>query len=145
MRADVNERAAARKTRATRWDVLGVVALGGALGSLLRWGATLVLPNAAEFPWSTLAVNTAGCFAIGVLMFVIIELVTAHRLVRPFLGVGLLGGLTTFSTYVADAVKLVAAGRAGLALAYLLITALAALTAVVAGLAAARTVARSGE
>lgn len=129
---------------AARWDVLGVVAAGGAIGSLLRYAATLVLPNAASFPWSTLLVNIVGCFVIGVLMFVITEVVTAHRLVRPFVGVGILGGLTTFSTYVTDAVKLVAAGRPGLALSYLVITALASLAAVVAGLATARAFARIG-
>ncbi|CAM06397.1 CrcB protein [Saccharopolyspora erythraea NRRL 2338] len=116
------------------WDVLGAVALGGALGSLLRYGAGLAWPG----PWSTLSVNVVGCFAIGVLMFVITEVVSTHRLVRPFLGVGVLGGFTTFSTYVADAVHLVVDHRPGLALVYLGATVVAALAAVVAGVVFAR-------
>ncbi|QUH05546.1 CrcB family protein [Saccharopolyspora erythraea] len=116
------------------WDVLGAVALGGSLGSLLRHGAGLVWPG----PWSTLIVNVVGCFAIGVLMFVITEVASAHRLVRPFVGVGVLGGFTTFSTYVADAVHLVVEHRPGLALVYLGGTLVTALAAVVAGVLLAR-------
>ena len=43
-------------------------------------------------------VNTSGCLLIGVLMVLIVEARQGHRLVRPFLGVGVLGGYTTFST-----------------------------------------------
>ncbi|MDA3630336.1 CrcB family protein [Saccharopolyspora oryzae] len=120
-------------------DVLAVVAAGGALGSLLRYGAYLTWPG----PFSTFLVNVIGCVAIGVLMFVITELVTAHRLVRPFLGVGVLGGFTTFSTYVADAVHLVAGGQPAFALVYLAGTVLSCLLAVAVGLLAARSAARA--
>ncbi|GAA2815898.1 CrcB family protein [Saccharopolyspora taberi] len=128
--------AEARPRRRARvpWDLLGAVAVGGSIGSLLRHGASLLWPG----PWSTLLVNAVGCVAIGVLMHVITEVVSTHRLVRPFLGVGVLGGFTTFSTYVADAIRLVAGHRPGLALAYLLGTVLVALAAVVAGVALAR-------
>ncbi|MEU5852973.1 fluoride efflux transporter FluC [Saccharopolyspora shandongensis] len=120
------------------WDVYAVVAVGGTLGSLLRYGAFLAWPG----PWSTFLVNVIGCVAIGVLMHVITELVVAHRLVRPFLGVGVLGGFTTFSTYVADAVHLVFEHQPALALAYLAGTVLCCLLAVLVGVLAARSVAR---
>ncbi|WP_188990230.1 fluoride efflux transporter FluC [Saccharopolyspora thermophila] len=121
------------------WDVLAVVAVGGAIGSLLRYGAALAWPG----PWSTLLVNVVGCLAVGALMHVITELVTTHRLVRPFVGVGVLGGFTTFSTYVADAVHLVFDHRPALALAYLVGTVVACLAAVVAGMVAARVASRA--
>lgn len=136
--------ASAPRTRKRRpgaaWDVLGVVALGGAIGSLLRYGASVMWPT-VTFPWATLLVNIIGCFAIGGLMFVIIE-IGAHRLARPFLGVGVLGGFTTFSTYVTDAARLVLAGHIVLAALYLAGTIFAALVAVMAGLLGARALAR---
>ncbi|MBO0868641.1 MAG: CrcB family protein, partial [Micromonosporaceae bacterium] len=60
------------------------------------------------------------------------------RLLRPFLGTGLLGGYTTFSTYVVDTQRLVAAGAAGTALAYLLGTVVAALAATYLGVVLTR-------
>jgi fluoride exporter len=57
------------------------------------------LPDASQgFPFDTSVVNVSGCLLIGVLMVSIVEVRRPHRLVRPFLGVGLLGGYTTFST-----------------------------------------------
>jgi CrcB protein len=58
--------------------------------------------------------------------------------VRPFLGVGVLGGYTTFSTYAVQTHSLLRAHRPGLALAYLLGTLLAAMVGVAVGVAAAR-------
>ncbi|WP_261988702.1 fluoride efflux transporter FluC, partial [Streptomyces sp. wa22] len=55
------------------------------------------------FPWAVFAVNVTGCALIGVLMVLLAERGTVtHPLVRPFLGVGVLGGFTTFSTYAAS-------------------------------------------
>jgi CrcB protein len=82
------------------------------------------------FPWTTLWVNIAGCAVIGVFMVIITEVRTAHPLVRPFFGTGVLGGFTTFSTYAVDIRRLLDAGQAGPGLAYLVATPLAALTAV---------------
>ncbi|ARF59732.1 chromosome condensation protein CrcB [Streptomyces gilvosporeus] len=111
--------------------MIGVVAAGGAIGAVARYGATLLWPTAAgAFPWTILAVNVVGCALMGVLMVLITELFSPHRLVRPFLGTGILGGFTTFSTYAVDIQQLVDARRAPLALAYLAGTLLAALAAV---------------
>nr|WP_024126993.1 fluoride efflux transporter CrcB [Streptomyces sp. F8]AHE39714.1 CrcB protein [Streptomyces sp. F8] len=111
--------------------VVAVVAVGGAIGALARYAASLIWPTAVGgFPWTTLAVNAAGCAVIGVFMVVITDVWAAHRLVRPFFGTGVLGGFTTFSTYAVDIQRLVAGGRAGAGLAYLGLTLLAALAAV---------------
>jgi CrcB protein len=114
-----------------RLDVLAVVAAGGVVGAEARYGAGLLLPHPPDaFPWSTLLVNALGCLLIGVLMVVLTETTAPHRLVRPFLGVGVLGGFTTFSTYAVDVQRLLVAHRAGPALAYLAGTMVAALVAV---------------
>ncbi|MFJ6786123.1 fluoride efflux transporter FluC [Streptomyces angustmyceticus] len=124
-----------RGRRAAPWHgqggVIGVVAAGGAIGATARYGAGLLWPTASgAFPWTTLTVNAVGCALMGVLMVVITEVRAAHRLVRPFLGTGVLGGFTTFSTYAVDIQRLVGGGRPAAALAYLAGTVLVALAAV---------------
>ncbi|WP_371097023.1 fluoride efflux transporter CrcB [Streptomyces sanglieri] len=112
-------------------SVVAVVALGGAIGATARYGAALLWPTApGGFPWTTLVVNAVGCAVIGVLMVVISEAWTAHRLVRPFFGTGVLGGFTTFSTYAVDIQHLLDGGRVRAGLVYLGLTLLAALAAV---------------
>jgi CrcB protein len=128
-----------------RAAVVGVVAVGGVAGSCLRYGAALVWPTRPDgFPWTTLGVNLTGCAAMGVLMAVITALPAVHPLARPFLGTGVLGGFTTFSTYAVDGRRLLAAGETGLAVAYLLATVAAALVAVAAGTLLTRLALRAG-
>ncbi|MEU2668882.1 CrcB family protein [Streptomyces sp. NPDC007164] len=112
-------------------SVVAVVALGGAIGATARYGAALLWPTApGGFPWTTLVVNAVGCAVIGVFMVVISEAWTAHRLVRPFFGTGVLGGFTTFSTYAVDIQRLLDGGRVRAGLGYLGLTLFAALAAV---------------
>lgn len=114
--------------------VLAAMSAGGALGALARYGISVaILTPTGGFPWATFLVNVTGCFLIGVLMVTITELVSPHPLVRPFLGVGVLGGYTTFSTSMVEVQRLVAAGAAGTGLLYVAGTALAALTAAYLG------------
>ncbi|MEV8588139.1 fluoride efflux transporter CrcB [Streptomyces sp. NPDC051180] len=122
--------------------VVGAVAVGGALGASARYGAALLWPTPAHaFPWTTFTVNMAGCAALGVLMVLVAEAATApHPLVRPFLGTGFCGGFTTFSTYTLDTQRLLAAGDPTRGLLYLAGTAVTALAAVWAGVAATRAV-----
>lgn len=123
--------------------VVGAVAAGGVLGAEARFGLGIALPHGAGgWPWSTLLINVSGCLLIGVLMVTIMELTSPHRLIRPFLGVGVLGGYTTFSTYSVEFLQLLDTGRAGAALAYLVLTPLATLAAVWAGAAATRAAGR---
>ena len=95
---------------------------------------------AGAFPWSTFLINVVGCFLIGVLMVIVIHAIPAQTLVRPFVGVGVLGGFTTFSTYAVETVRLLDAGSAAIGVAYLFGTLLAAMTAVYAGTAGTRQV-----
>lgn len=119
--------------------VLFAIAAGGALGAEARYGIGVALPHTpSSFPWSTLLINAVGCFLIGVLMVLITEVLSAPRLLRPFLGVGVLGGFTTFSTYAVDAHRLLLAGRPDLALAYVAGTLAAAMAAVWTGTNATR-------
>jgi CrcB protein len=127
----------------TRRDILLAIAAGGALGAAARWGLAYSLPHARdEFPWSTLLANVAGCFAIGVLMVIVVERRPDSRLVRPFFGTGLLAGFTTFSTYAVDTRNLLATGRPALAAAYVLGTLALGLLAVVVALRATEQVLR---
>jgi CrcB protein len=87
---------------------------------------------------ATWLTNVSGCFLIGVLMVVLTELTSPHRLVRPFLGVGLLGGYTTFSTAMVDVQQLAEAGHEGEALGYLVATLAAAVLAAFLGTRLAR-------
>lgn len=121
--------------------VLIVVAVGGGLGAEARFGVSRLLPTRpGQFPWGTFLTNVVGCFAIGVLMVLITEVWTGHRLVRPFLGVGFLGGFTTFSTYAVETRNLLEPGSVYLAFGYLAGTLIAAVLAVLAAVTLTRTV-----
>ncbi|MBQ1020580.1 CrcB family protein [Micromonospora sp. D93] len=111
--------------------ILATIAAGGMLGALARAGLQHVAPHPPTgFPWATFSINTSGCLLIGVLMAVLGHLDGGHPLARPFLGVGVLGGFTTFSAYAVDVQQAIVAGAPGTALAYLAATVLGALVAV---------------
>ena len=111
------------------WSVVGAVAVGGALGAVVRYAVTLGFPDvSASFPWTIFTINVLGCFLLALLPSV--EYVRRHPLLPPLLGTGVLGGFTTLSTYSEQSRALVAAGRTGLAATYVLGTLVAALLAV---------------
>jgi CrcB protein len=125
-----------------RVSILTAIAAGGALGALARHVVGEALPTApGAFPWGTFLINVSGCLLIGILMAVLGLLPAPHRLARPFLGVGILGGFTTFSTYAVQSHELVRLGHPAVALAYLGGTVPAALLAVVGGVFLVRRVA----
>jgi CrcB protein len=114
-------------------QVLGVIAVGGGLGALTRYGLAQAMPvHSGQFPWATFVTNVTGCFLIGVLMVLVPQ---AHRLVRPFFGVGVLGGFTTFSTYAVEFDNLLRAGHVVLGFAYLAGTLASAMISVLLGVA----------
>jgi fluoride exporter len=117
------------------------VAVGGVLGAEARYllGVAFASPP-GTWPWTTFWINVTGCLLIGVLYTVLTELTTPHPLLRPLLGVGVLGGYTTFSTFSVETVGLVDAGRPGLALAYALATPVAAVLACAVGVGVTRRV-----
>jgi CrcB protein len=115
--------------------VLAAVATGGALGALARWGVAQALPHDGDrFPWSTFTVNVVGCFLIGIVMVLVVERWSHRPLARPFLGTGVLGGFTTFSTYAVDTRGLLAAGQPAVAASYVVGTLVLGLLAVAAAL-----------
>jgi CrcB protein len=119
--------------------IVVAVAAGGVLGALARYGLTVAYPHPRDgFPWATFDINVSGCLLIGVLVVLVTEGFTAHPLTRPFLGTGVLGGYTTFSTAMVDTQHLWSAGAAGTGLAYLFGTLVAALGAAWLGVLAAR-------
>lgn len=74
-------------------------------GSLARYGLAEAIPHGpASFPWATFVTNVLGCLAIGILFARLTP--RSHPLLRPFLGTGILGGFTTFSTFAVDTQKL---------------------------------------
>jgi fluoride exporter len=133
--------AAQRRTRALDPAVLAVIALGGVAGTEARFALERWLPAGhGDWPLTTFAINLGGSFLLGALMVVLTELTAAHPLLRPFLGVGVLGGFTTFSTAMVEVPQLLGAGRPALALAYLMGSAIGALLAAALGVALARAV-----
>ncbi|ASU81971.1 fluoride efflux transporter CrcB [Nocardiopsis gilva YIM 90087] len=130
--------------REAPWAVPAAIALGGALGAAARYGIGVLLPHApGEFALSTLLINVSGCLLIGFLMVVVTDVRPELRLARPFFGVGMLGGYTTFSTYIVDVQQMLNAGAAGPALLYLGGTLIGAMAAVWAGIALAERVFRA--
>jgi CrcB protein len=123
----------------THRSVVPVIALGGMVGAAARHGLELAWPAATgAVPWATLVTNVSGCLLIGLLMVHVVEGGRAHPLLRPFVGVGVLGGYTTFSTYAVQTQDLLAGGHGLVALAYLFGTLASAIVAVVLGVVAAR-------
>jgi CrcB protein len=119
--------------------------VGGGLGAMARFALSgQVLRHAGEgFPWGTLAVNWAGCLAIGAAA-VAFDAWPGHPAnLRLFAVAGVLGGFTTFSAFGLEAWELVADGVTGPALLYVGASVAGGIGAVVAGAALARWVAAS--
>ncbi|KTQ85580.1 camphor resistance protein CrcB [Aureimonas ureilytica] len=120
-----------------------LVALGGGLGSVLRYGAGLAAARwlGTAFPFGTLFVNVTGSFAMGVLVeFLARRYGGADANLRLLLATGVLGGYTTFSSFSLDFATLAERGELATAFVYLAVTILAGLGALFAGLALARQV-----
>ena len=124
---------------ASELPVVAVVAVGGMIGALLRYQVGLTLPTGVgKIPWTTVGINVLGSVALGALVVLVTERRPVHRLVRPFLGTGVLGGFTTFSAFSVETQQLLEAGRTAAGLAYLGMTAIAAVTAAAFGMAVVR-------
>ncbi|CCG05752.1 fluoride efflux transporter CrcB [Blastococcus saxobsidens] len=120
-----------------------LAALGGALGALGRWALAEVLPSSpAGWPWATLLVNLIGCFLIGALLAVLAARSPEPTWVRPFLGVGVLGGFTTYSAFAVEVVRLVDGGALVLGAGYVLASVVGGIAAVVLGTSVVRRPAR---
>ena len=115
------------------WRDLLAVLGGGAVGTALRLGIDTLLPHGdADFPVSTLLINTLGAFVLGLLVGRVWAGATSW--LRAGLGAGLLGSFTTFSALAVSLVSLTASGFGMLALAYLAATLVLGLAAAALGL-----------
>ena len=117
--------------------------VGGAFGAGARHlvgRATLGLfgPN---YPWGTLGVNLIGGLLMGLLAGGLVKFGTSGEPWRLLLGVGVLGGFTTFSSFSLDVVTMIERGAPGLALGYVLVSVIGSIAALFAGLSAVRAVA----
>lgn len=129
------------------WQNGALVALGGAIGSVLRWAVILLAAGrfGPAFPWGTLAVNIVGSFVIGVVFELASGPVTSlSPAARVFIATGICGGFTTFSTFSLDALTLTRDGAPGEALLYLAGSVGAGLIAVYLGVVAGRLVTPHG-
>lgn len=119
-----------------------LVAIGGALGSVARFGLSGLVANSvgATFPWGTLVVNATGSFAIGFIATLTGPegRVFASGHTRQFLMTGVLGGYTTFSSFSLQTLNLAQDGQWGRAAANVLLSVLSCLIAVWLGHAAAQ-------
>lgn len=121
---------------ADRWPALAAVGAGGAAGTLLRAGVGEIWPTpSGHLPLATLGVNVVGALCLGLLTG-LLAADDGHRLLRIAAGTGLMGGLTTHSTFVVETHSLMDGGRPGLGTAYLLGSLAAGVLAAAVGLAA---------
>ena len=113
-----------------------LVMLGGAIGAGLRYGVGLAAAGrlGADFPWGTFLVNLAGGLGAGLLLGFLLARGDTADPWRLFLGVGLLGGFTTFSAFSAETAFMLQRGQFGLATLYILSSVIGALVLLFAGL-----------
>lgn len=120
--------------------LVGLVALGGGVGSAARWAVTVLVPDATTGGWplATLAENVVGAFLLGWLLEALSRRgreTPRTRRVRLTLGTGVLGGFTTYSSLALETERLLAGGDAAVALGYVAATLVGGTVACVAGIA----------
>ena len=118
------------------------IGAGGALGAILRYSIAVFsseyLPLSNGFPLGTFIANLLGAFLMGFLYQTFLQTSMQNDIVRLFLTTGLLGALTTFSTFALEGVTLFQEGKSGMALFYLITSTICGLLAVLGGITLAR-------
>jgi CrcB protein len=134
---------AARFAVSTRPGDLAVIAVGGALGTLARYGMSrLIVVAKGGFPWATFWTNLSGALVIGFFVTIVVEARPPSRYARPFFAVGFLGGYTTFSTMAVETVVLAKDGDALKGIVYIVSSVLAGIVLAYAGVVLARLLTR---
>lgn len=122
--------------------VIAEIAMGGALGALVRYLLGKAIPTESTgFPWNTFTINILGCLAMGVLTSYLLG-GRPHKYVRPFAVTGYLGGFTTFSHLIDDVHSLEQVGETGLGIGYAVASVLVGWAAIAAGLVLGRRIPR---
>ena len=117
---------------------VGLVAAGGAIGALARYGLIRAFPiSAGHFPATTLAVNLSGAFLLGVLLEALLRRGRPDHWLRILAGVGVLGAYTTFSTFADETALLARGGHVATAVVYDAVSLVGGVVAVVLGLVVA--------
>jgi CrcB protein len=119
-----------------RWRYLGLVALGGAIGTAIRALLAEAFPAHDGISWTILGINVVGAFCLGLLLEALAHRgpdLGRRRTLRLFVGTGVLGGFTTYSTLADDTAQLLDGGRWGAGAGYALLTVVLGLLAVAAG------------
>jgi len=121
-------------------EKLALVALGGAMGASLRYGAVAAMGRMYPgFPWGTVLVNVAGSLVMGLMAVVLMERFPgAFARLGPLVMTGILGGFTTFSAFSLDVLFLIERGRPGAAAGYVLLSVCLSIGALWVGLKLAR-------
>jgi CrcB protein len=95
-----------------------IIGLGGALGSMLRFGIGSLIDSTVQktgqiFPWGTIIVNITGCFVIGFIFTISASegRIILGSLTRNFILIGILGGYTTFSSFSLQTLTLAQDGQ----------------------------------
>lgn len=102
--------------RARHLRVLAAIAVGGFVGGLARYEIGLAAPTPhGGFPAATFGVNVAGSFILALIVVFVLEILPPTVYLRPLLGVGFCGALTTFSTWMVDTDRLLGTGHFGAA------------------------------
>ena len=116
-------------------DIVGVV-IGAGIGGGLRYvlGGLMAERWGASFPWHTLVINVSGAFLLGLLMALPVERSLVSASIRLFLGVGILGGFTTFSTLSYESVVLLEQGLVMQGAANILVSGALGVTAAIMGI-----------
>lgn len=118
-------------------SLLLMVAVGGALGSVLRYGTSIFLAGllGPGFPYGVLFINITGCFVMGVVAGIGSFVWQWPEAVRVLVMVGFLGGYTTFSAFSLDVLTLVERGQHTTAVGYVFASVMGSLIAVFSGVA----------
>jgi CrcB protein len=120
---------------------LAAIFCGGIVGALARTGLAQAFPDDARgWPWAIFAINVAGAFMLGYFVTRLAERLPTSAYKRPFLGTGLCGALTTFSTVQLELFTMVQTHEWALAIGYAAATLVASFTAVTLGTALVRRV-----
>ena len=93
-------------------DRYAMIALGGALGAIVRYQVTAIVQARmpAAFPWGTFVVNVTGCLAMGIVMTLLSERLIIHPSWRYLIPIGFIGAYTTFSTVEFETFRAVTEG-----------------------------------